>query len=313
MKTRKLIFGLAGLVLAGSLMLTGCKKKETEKQEEPDKETGSAYDNSYAEGMAQDIQNIGAQGSENSNLTTFKGGNGYIVGEIMVASCATIIPNSSTKTYTVDFGTTGCLGADGRFRKGMLIFNYSASTNSATAYRHPGFSCSVSANGYYVDGNQIIINNKTITNTTSLGFNPTTTDLTWSISANIQIVKPNNGGTITWTCSRTKTLLNTEDPTVYAVGGATPINWLKAKIQVGGTASGTNAGGETFSATATNLVRDMQCTPNSSTPHRHPFISGTLDYTPGSRPTRHINFGAGTCDFGAVVTINGVDYQVDFQ
>lgn len=313
MKTKKLIFSLSVILIAGSLAMTSCKKKKNEEQEQPDTETNSASDNNYAESLINDLQSIGAQASENGALSTFKGGNGSGGGEIILAPCATITVDSPNKTFTVDFGTTGCEGTDKRTRTGKLIYNYSASTNSATAYRHPGFSCTITSDKYKVDGNEVIINNKTVTNTTQLGFNPSTTNLTWTISANIQIIKANNGGTITWTCSRTKTLLNTNDPTVYAANGATPINWLKAKIQISGSASGTNAGGENFASTATNLVRDFQCTPNSFQPHRHPFISGTIEYTPGNRPTRYVDFGAGTCDFNAKVTIKGVTYDVTFN
>lgn len=306
MKTRKLIFGLATLVLAGSLMLTSCKKKKNETQEEPDKETTSAADNNTAETTVNDIQGIGAQGSENGSLTTYKNPNQ--TSPIMQATCAVLTFSPAAKTFTVDFGT-GCVGQDGKLRSGMLIYNYSASTGSATAFRHPGFAYSVSAVNYVVDGYSVTINNKTVQNTTAAGFNPTVTPLTWSISADVKIAKPASagGGFITWVCNRTLKLLNTSDPMVY-FGVALPIDWKKAKLQVDGTASGSNASGDTYTANATALVRDFTCVPNASQPHRHPFVSGIIKYKPGNKLERTIDFGNGTCDFAYTVEIGGTVY-----
>ena len=307
MKTRKLIFGLTALVLAGSLMLTSCKKKsKNENQEEPDKETSSSTDNSYAETTVNDIQGIGAQGSENSSLSTYK--NPYSESPIMWATCAVVTPSPSLKTFTVDFGT-GCLGQDSKYRSGMLIYSWAASTGSATAFRHPGFSYSVSAVNYVVDGYSVQINNKTVTNTTAANFNPTVTPLTWSIAADIKITKPSSagGGVITWVCNRTLKLLNTSDPNVYK-GIALPVDWKLAKLQVDGTASGSNAAGESYTAVAANLVRDFTCTPNSAQLHRHPFVSGTIKYKPGNKLERTIDFGTGTCDFAYTVEIGGTTY-----
>ncbi len=304
MKTKKLVFGLTALVLAGSLMLTSCKKKKEEKQEEPDTEASSSADNNTAETTANDIQGIGAQGSENGSLSTYKNPNGS--GGIMWATCASVITNTTTKTFTVDFGTA-CTGLDNKVRSGMLIYDFSASTLGATAFRHPGFSYKVTAVNYVVDGYSVTINNKTVTNTTPASFNPTVTPETWSIAADLTIKKPNNGGTITWVCNRTIKLLNTADPLVYK-GISLPIDWTKAKIQVDGSASGTNASNENYTATATGLIRDFTCSPDITHPHRHPFIQGTIKYKPGNRLERTIDFGNGSCDFAFTVTIGGTTY-----
>src|SRR5205085_4998836 len=99
----------------------------------------------------------------------------------------------------------------------------------------------------------ITINNKTITNITEAipdGVNPGK-NLKWQIVANITINKP-GGGVINWQCNRTKELLNTSDSLCYR-GKYAAIIWSKAKVKLNGSASGTNASGETFSAVATDL------------------------------------------------------------
>ncbi|MCC6371221.1 MAG: hypothetical protein IT236_09475 [Bacteroidia bacterium] len=311
MKLQKISSRLAMIMAVGALTLGSCsKKKETITDPvDTDTEQSTATDNSISEGIVNDLEAMGSEASENSALTTFKssGSDG-----VSMAPCATV--SIVGKVITVDFGTTGCLGTDGKTRTGKLIYNYSASTpTTALFYRNPGFSMNVTSQNYVVDGYTVNINNKTITNTTPANIPSTVnpgTNLTWSISANISIIKPNSGGTISWTCNRTKELTNTNDSTCYR-GQNKAIIWSRAIVKLNGSASGTNVKGETYSSVATNLIRSFQCAPDALRPHRHPFIGGTINYTPANRHARLIDYGNGTdCDFNATITINGVTYNV---
>lgn len=183
-------------------------------------------------------------------------------------------------------------------------------TGGATHYRNPGYKCVVTSSGYIVDGNAITVN-KTITNTTAPGFNPATTNLTWLISSSLTIVKANNGGTINWNCpARTKTLLNTSDTTCYH-GQATAISWGKAKIGITGNANCTSSTGLSFEVNITSqLVRDMTCSPDANHPGRHPFVQGSLNFTPNGKYTRYIDYGSGGCDLTYTVEINGNTYTL---
>jgi hypothetical protein len=297
------------MVTALTIAMTSCKKKEQEPEPEPtpveDTDQSSASDNNVAENTANDIEAMGSQASESSTLTTFRTSGNLQTSGIEMAPCAQVMTVLGSKVFTVDFGTAGCVGADGRTRKGMLIYDFSGSPVGAKNYRNPGYKLTVTSVGYSVDGYTVTITNKTIENTTSTslptGVNPGT-NLTWAINANITISKP-GGGTINWTCSRTKELTNTSDTNCYK-GQSRPIVWSKAVVKLNGSASGTNASNETYSAVATNLVRDFNCSPSLLHPHRHPFVSGTIDYTPANRAMRHIDYGNATdCDFTAVVTI----------
>jgi hypothetical protein len=227
------------------------------------------------------------------------------------AGCATNTGLGS-QTVTVDFGTTGCTGKDGRVRTGKLIYVFGSST---LQYRNPGFSMNVSSQNYVVDNYTVNIVNKTVTNTTpgsiGTGTNPGT-NLTWAITASVNIVKPNSGGTITWSCNRTKELTNTSDPNCYH-GQSTPISWNKAVVKLNGTAGGVNAKNESYSVTATNVVRDFGCSPSTTHPNRHPFVGGTILLTPGNRPPRLIDFGNGGCDFLATLTIKGNTYNITLK
>jgi hypothetical protein len=311
--------GLASAVVVilfsvSALTFPSCRKKEEKPDPAPeDTEQTTVADNNLAENIAADIEGIGAQASENSQLTTYKttAGSVLVLNSLTVSPCASVTTIASTRIFTVDFGTSGCTGQDGHTRTGKLIFDFSASPSSATLYRNPGFTMNVTSLNYIVDGHQVTINNKTIANTSPLNLPPTAnpgTNLTWSVTSAISIAK-NSGGTISWNCNRTKELINTGDSLCYN-GQSHPINWSNAMVKLNGTASGTNARGESYTATGTNLVRDFTCNFGGLHPRRHPFVSGTMAYTPGTRPTRLIDYGAGACDQIATMTINGNTYTI---
>jgi len=310
MKTKHVFLTLGTLVLAGSLMFTSCKKKSKETESPPDSDQSAAQENQVAENQMNDIAAIGSQGSENGSLSTFRMGPGEDLFGISSASLT-----FGVKSFTVDFGPyPGMTCADNRKRSGKLMFDYSASTNSATAYRMPGFSLSITSANYTVDDYIVNIINKTIKNTTPLSsVSPSLvpgTNLTWSITANVNIVKPSSagGGTISWSCNRTKTLANTSNTLCYN-GQGVPINWSKARIQIDGTATGTTAGGESYTSVASGLTRDFG---TCGAAFKYPWIQGTVQFTPGTKATRYIDYGSGTCDRVATVTINGITYTFNF-
>lgn len=310
MKTSKMLIGTAAMGMIAVLAISGCKKKDKQ-EEQPDTSYAYVQDHNLAEITNNDVGNIGMEAKENGTLSNYRVGDNSYVGGIAAAPCATITLDTSTKTFTVDFGTTGCLCKDGRVRSGKLIYNYSASTNGAKWPRQPGFSITCTSQNYVVDTYTVNIINRTHTNTTPIGFNPSTTNITWTISANIQIIKPANagGGTISWTATRTKELTNTSDPTVYDPSGNTPIAWNKVILKLNGSGSGTTAGGISYTTTMSNLIWDATCTPDPNRPYRHPFKSGTITFTPSGKPARVIDFGSGTCDFNVCVSIPTYGYQ----
>lgn len=297
---------LSCLFITAILLLTSCKKEKDplpEEEENTDTEQTTTEDHNLTEVMANDIEAIGSQAIENGSLGSYRLATGNSASWIELAACAVVTKSNSI--VTVDFGT-GCVGADGRTRKGVLIFDYSASTPSTSVYyRNPGFKVSVTSQNYFVDNNQVNIINKTVTNITPtnipLGINPGT-NLTWSVTASIVVIKANSTGTVSWSCNRVKELSNTSDTNCYK-GQSLPIVWSRAIVKLNGSATGVNAKSETFTSTATNLVRDFNCSPFPNFPKRHPFLSGTLMFTPGARLPRLINYGSGACDNDATLTI----------
>lgn len=310
MKTRSIIIGSAALGMIAAFAISGCKKKDTT-EAQPDTSYAYVQDHNLGEIINNDVGNMGSEARETGTLSNYRlTGNTY-VGGIAAAPCATITFDTSMKTFTVDFGTIPCLCKDGRTRSGKLIYNYSASTNGAKWPRQPGYSVTCTSQNYVVDGYTVNIINRTHTNTTPVGFNPATTPLTWTMSANMQIVKPSSagGGTITWTATRTIELTNTNDPTVYDPSGNMPIAWNKVILKINGSGSGTTASGVSYTQTMSNLIWDATCTPDPiNKPYRHPFKSGTITFNPSNKPARVIDFGSGTCDFNVCVSIPAYSY-----
>jgi hypothetical protein len=291
----------ASLIIA--ISIASCKKSSTPETNPAtgNEETTSSADNANAEHTLSDITEIVAQASDGSaSLSAYRTTGGYV--GTLASGCATVTSDTANKMITISFnGSSPCM--DGRTRSGSIMVNYFASTLGAKHYRDPGFSCTVTSNNYVVDGNQVTIINKTISNTTSLGFNPLTTALTWNVNAHIRIVKSNNGGTIDYSCTHVKSLINTADTSVYH-GVAHAITWTKARMGITGTSSGSTTANVGYTATISNmLIRDFgACSING----RHPIIMGTIRYTPAGHPVRVIDYGNGACDNTATVTVNGV-------
>jgi hypothetical protein len=284
MNTSKFIVKGLLVMATVTMVLTSCKKKEEE-----DNDTSSATDNAFAEASYNDMGTIGDQASYGS-LSTYRNGE---EGSLLSA-CATITfsntVNTDNDTLTVDFGSTNCICSDGRNRRGKIVITYTG----GMLYRDSGIVVNFLPVNYFVNDNQIM-GTKTVTNRGHLG-----NQLTWDVVVNGSIALANNGGTITWNSTRQKKLLAGE--TTY--NG--PINWAAAKVGITGQGSGTSANGTSFSATiVTQLVRDFSCGQN----RRH-FVQGTFDFTPGNKPVRHVDFGSGTCDDVAVVTIGTHTYTV---
>lgn len=292
------------LILCVSLFTGACRKKETSGPDATtpdDTEQITVSDNSLAENLMTEIESFGSEVSEEGALGQNResGTTG-----LTAASCASV-SGIGTKTVVVDFGS-GCLGQDGRTRSGRLIYDLSASTPStAVFYRNPGFNMQVTSQNYVVDAYSVTITNKQVVNTTPANI-PTSgypgINFTWAVTASVSVAKPNGGGTVVWNCSRTKELMTTADTNCYR-GQFNSIVWRNAVVKINGTSTGVNARNENYTAVASNLIRDFTCAPDALRPARHPFISGTLQYTPGNRLSRLLNYGNGACDLNAVLTI----------
>lgn len=279
MKTKHLSFAFILFAVIFTSLFASCKKKE---KEETDSDTSSAADQSLASSIVNDMTSIADEAGRTNTISSFRTSNSTAI----LSNCATISFDTlaAAKTVTVNFGSSNCLGNDGRYRRGALILNFTGH------YRDSLTVITVTPQNYFVNDNQVT-GTKTITNN---GHNAAH-HLVYSIQANIQVVRANNGGTITWQSIRQRE---------WTAGEAT-LSWQDDLYAITGNASGTTSGGGSFQSTITNaLIRNM------ATGCRRYFTAGIIAHTPSGKATRYIDYGNGSCDDLATVTINGNTYPV---
>ncbi len=273
------------LILGLSLTLTfsSCQKKQNK---EEDTDTQSAAESSLATSIDNDMNNIADEAGRNKSVSSFKTSETSAI----LSSCATLhfdtLVSSNADSITVNFGNSNCLCNDGRYRRGKLLIVYTGK------YRDSLTTITVTPLNYFVNDNKVS-GSKTVKN---LGHNAQG-HLVYDISASLSIQKADNSGTIQWVGTRQREWL----------AGENTLLWIDDKYSITGSASGTNANGRSFTSSITSgkpLIRDM------SIGCRKHFISGEIKHTPQGKPTRIIDFGNGTCDDQATVTINANTYTI---
>lgn len=272
MKTKNLLTLVIASAMIG-LLFSSCRK------EEKDKDTSSASDNALAEGSYNDVQNIADEASTGT-LSSYLTPNDQ---KAILSSCATITNDTTVSPHmlTIDFGATNCMCNDGRNRRGKINVSYNGH------YKDSASTHTITFTNYFVNDNQVL-GSKTVTNN---GHN-SAGHLSYSVVVNGQIIKAGGGGTITWNSTRTREWII----------GETTLPWNDDVYLITGSASGTNAAGNSFSVAITSALRkEIGC--------RH-LVSGQLTLTPSGKPTRYVDFGPGTCDDQATVTINGNVYNI---
>jgi hypothetical protein len=280
MKKHSLALALSAFLLV-TFSFYACKKDS-----KADTDTTPAQDNSYAEGSYNDVNTMvdfsASAGTNFSFRMATNDGNARLEGPFSGCGTVTVDTVSTTRTITINFGTTNCLCADLRNRRGKVIATWTGK------YRDSNTVINITFDGYAVDDNLIKGTHKT----TNMGRNAAG-HLVYKVEVTGQIVKANNGGTITWTSTRQRE---------WVAGSSTPLNLLDDTYSITGSASGTTAGGESYTINITQpLVRKMSC---------YWFESGKVDITPSGKATRTLDYGTTGCDANATVTISGVTFPV---
>ena len=188
-------------------------------------------------------------------------------------SCANRTYDYTNKTLTIDFGPTNCLCADGRYRRGKILVRFTTDVNRRTA------GAVVTRVDYFVNDNQ-----HTATRTfTDIGNGSFTVEVT-----NASIIRANNGGTHSWTANWTFT---------RTAGFGTP-QVADDVYSVTGSATGTNRKNVGYTTTIQSaLIKRADCPKY--------FVQGTMAITNTNSKVMTLDYGTGTCDNVATVTVNG--------
>jgi hypothetical protein len=189
------------------------------------------------------------------------------------------IPHVFPKTVTIDFGT-GCLGRDGKYRKGKIVSIY---TNPMVV---PGAKVSTTFVGYYVDSFKI--------EGTHITENTSTSNMQgWKNKViNGKITNTNTNRWIMW---------NSVKDVLQIAGNGTPNFPMDDVYRITGSATGSNSGGHTWASVIVNpLIKKFTC----------PWIvEGTVRLVRDGR-TALLDYGNGNCDNLAIIYINGVPHII---
>lgn len=275
----KKIILLSSILLVSSIItLNSCKKKT-----EVDNETQSVVDNALCEQQFMAIQPIvNDKGIKENGLKrtaatceTFT----VIAGDTIDASPKDGIYDLGPVTFQIDYGTIGCVGADGVFRKGKI------NITTAKKWKMYGNTITVDLVGYKVNtvsysGQVKITRVDSVTLTTEV-INGYCTNGTWNIEY-----------------AATKTMKQ-------IAGFSTKLDASDDVYSITGSSNGKNREGRTFTTTITSaLIKKTNCKWLSS---------GTLELIPNGFATRTVDFGSGTCDDDATFTVNGQTVSFKLQ
>jgi hypothetical protein len=297
MKTINLTKWLPAFVLLGALLFASCKKENSavNKTEDSPAEVAASVNTTAEEAKTEeqfdDVFNITASiSAEDAGEDLGFDANVSVLADPGVRlspgtqRCFTITvvprqPGVFPKTVTIDFGN-GCLGRDGKFRKGKIVTIY---TNRMLV---PGAKISTTFVGYHVDSFKIEGTHITENTSTSnmQGLKVTVIDG--------KITNTNNGNWHKW--NSTKNILQ-------IAGNGTPNFPLDDIYKIEGGARSSNSFGHTWaSAIIEPLIKKFTC---------RWIVKGTVRIVRDDREAL-LDFGNGDCDNDAIIYINGIPHRI---
>lgn len=282
-------------LLVSLLFIASCKKENSGTSNPNEEEVTASQLSSESDAQAEVVFNNVFDDAMGVNDQVALGGTG-VFGRINSCPTVTITPVSNASTFPVrvvlDFGT-GCTAPDGHFRKGKVITVY---TNRLMI---PGAVAETSFDGFYFDSIHVEGTHRIENAGTGPATTPTTRKFIVDIT-NGKLTRP-SGNYVKWNSH--KEISQTE-------GLSTPNIALDDIFAITGSANGQVLRGNLLvgweSNITTPLVKRFNC---------HWIVKGVIRTvrvnTPANGPwVAELNFGAGTCDNQAVVTINGVAHQI---
>jgi hypothetical protein len=267
-------------VIIVSVIAAACSKSSSTDTSNTDNQTAAAltasdaisdnlYDDAFNEVMSVNDENglsAGRIAYTGSRVDSLSGTHG--------CATVTVTPKDQStypKTVVIDYGTTGCTGANGVTRKGKTTYSLSGKLTASGTVISVSFT-DYSANGYKVEGTYSITNNG--------GTN--------SLNITTKVV----GGKITYpdgswyAYSSTKTLLQTA-----GMSTSTPADDV---FSITGSNTCSSSAGKSITATIkTALVKNTTC---------KNIVSGTIDIV-YNNIKGVFDYGSGACDNLATLTI----------
>lgn len=275
MKKHRVLF--FAVLLMAVFSLSSCVKKDLY---EDDADVTSASDHASGDQASSDVLSMAdaaASGNASFRLAS---------PEDRMMGCAVITRDSINHIITIDFGT-GCPGTwDGRVRKGKIII-----THTGGSYFDSLSVKTITFENYYVNDNHIEGTHVVTNNGRNAAGH-----YNWTVLAqNMKITAP-DGQFHTFTSMRNRELL---------VGDQTMTNWHDDEYSITVSTDGINRRGIAYHAeSSVPLHRAMSC---------HWIDSGKMIITPTGKPVRTVDYGSGTCDAVATVTVRNRTFNITLK
>ena len=296
-KTLNLNTWLLAFSLFGALTIASCKKESsidaitetdpvqlaaTQEATTQDAEAETQFDDVFNITASMNTSEVGEDLGVSANVSgLFELGSTTTTntGRCFTITVVPNIPRVFPKTVTIDFGN-GCLGRDGKFRKGKIVSIY---TNPMVL---PGAKVSTTFIGYYVDSFKI--------EGTHITENTSTTNMQgWKNSViNGKITNTNTNRWRQW---------NSVKNVLQIAGNGTPHFPLDDIYKITGNATGSNSAGHTWASQIVEpLIKKFTC---------QWIVQGTVRLVRDGRPAV-LDYGNGQCDNLAIIYINGVPHVI---
>lgn len=204
-------------------------------------------------------------------------------GASFIAGCATFstTQDGNTWTRTIDFGDTNCTLFSGNQVRGKIILTFTDDFDATTR------TISYAFDNFY-HNNRLVEGSRTVVKTILENGHPQAT-----ISLNMTVTYPN-------TAVYTRVGERIRE---FTAGYDTPIILADNEFSVIGNWTTTSSvTGESLTATITSpVIIKWNCTR---------IVSGIILFYRTDGNTATLDYGPGTCDTDATITINGVEYEI---
>lgn len=259
--------------LGAALSLSGCGRPDRElPTPAASAEQQTAATGSLAQGAYDDALRLAgeAQRSAQASATAVPA----------TSSCAWLALDRAAGVITLDFGTAGCTGPDGRVRKGTITVTYQG------GYLTPGSQTVVTFGSYSVDNNAV-------------GGTVTLSGVSRNAAGKLQYVTIVGGGSLALADGSGTLLADLTRSTEWATGEGTGTAQDDVfAIITAGTLTWRNGVAYAVSTPSPLLVQSTCLSQGIVYP-----ASGALSFKAAAKPAFGLDYGSGTCDKAATLTV----------
>lgn len=296
MKTRFSLIAFAAVLCFFSLLVVvSCSKENSGNGTNTQQETDASRVSSQSDGEAEIVFNDVFDNAMGVSDEVGMAGVG-VFGRLTACHTVTLTHLNPGTAFpirvVIDFGTTGCMGVDGRVRRGKIITEY---TNRLP---YPGAVATTTFDGYYVDSVHVEGTHK-ITNTSStVNTQPIVRQYTVDVT-DAKLSRP-NGDYTRWNSHKVITQ-------VEGITSTTPLDDI---FKVEGSANGQVKRGTLLVGWQSTITDPLYKRYNCRWIVRGTVRIVRVNLSVNSPWIAVLDFGTGNCDNQAVITINGIAHQI---